>query len=195
MKEAVEKFIAAIEKALPEYEVVDYRTPEHGESFIPFYFNTKGGRINVETYDENYNFDKFEFRLIVRKKWVPKVNEIVAAKSDDRIYYVPFLRHHETGNSMTDDHGRKYDSYRKITEEERKELFPEEDSGLYVLVVEKDSSESNSKSKPIIFEAHAEDSSLDKVRELQKRMNHKYGKTRIARLTFIEDWVWAKYNK
>ena len=189
MKEAIEKFIAAIGKALDRHEIVDFRKPKKGEYFIPAdeysRFYTGIGDVEVTIcVNDNVEYEGDGSLFIVKEKWVPKVDQIVAAKKEGLIYYVPFWEPHKIGNGMNDDHGRAYDSYRKITEEERKVLFPEEDSGLYVLVADR-----YSKDRHIIFEQYADESSLSKTRERQKNIDHKYGKTRIARLTFIEDWV------
>jgi len=180
MKEAIEKFIAAIEKALPEYEVVDFRTPEIGDLFIPFCKNN--GKFTVDIC--NIDCFKDESRFIVSKKWVPKVGELVATINDEgNVYFVQFKDFTDGGfRSMLNI--RYLSPFRRITEEERKVLFPEEDSGLYVLVADR-----YSKDRHIIFEQYADESSLSKTRERQKNIDHKYGKTRIARLTFIEDWV------
>lgn len=67
---------------------------------------------------------------------------------------------------------------------------PEEEK-LYVLVSEHDCSELNRGirgSRPIIWEQYADRgaASLQETKALQARLGTKYGKTRIARLQFIE---------
>lgn len=62
---------------------------------------------------------------------------------------------------------------------------------LYVLVVERDCNVGDPHTpRPIVFEQHIDNgsASLSSVKEFQSRLAGRYGKTRIARLDFIEDW-------
>jgi hypothetical protein len=57
---------------------------------------------------------------------------------------------------------------------------------IYVLVAEKDSPRSK-KPKAIIFETYIDNSSLVDIAKFQKELGGRYGETKIAKLTFLED--------
>lgn len=63
------------------------------------------------------------------------------------------------------------------------------DDVLYVLVAERDTFAPPDGGRPIVFEQYLDQgaASLGSVRAAQRRIGDKYGKTRIAKLQFIED--------
>lgn len=60
---------------------------------------------------------------------------------------------------------------------------------IYVLVCERDTYEPRFDSRAIVMEQSAEqgDASLEAIKARQKYIGDKYGKTRIAKLQFIEE--------
>lgn len=60
---------------------------------------------------------------------------------------------------------------------------------LYALICERDTFKSEDGGRPIIWESYVDgdNASLEKVKLLQERLGNKYGKTRIARLVFIDE--------
>lgn len=60
------------------------------------------------------------------------------------------------------------------------------DDDIYVLVVERDTHKPEDGGRPIVFEQYTDDASLEKVQSFQTRLGNQYGKTRIAKLQFIE---------
>jgi len=60
---------------------------------------------------------------------------------------------------------------------------------LYVLVAERDVYHDVPNPRPIIWEQHIDhgEASLDSIKRRQERIGDRYGKTRIARLQFIEE--------
>lgn len=59
---------------------------------------------------------------------------------------------------------------------------------LYVLVCERDTGIERDDGRPIVFEQYIDDgvASLENVTAFQKRLGDKYGKTRIAKLQFVD---------
>lgn len=60
---------------------------------------------------------------------------------------------------------------------------------IYVLITERDTWRPEDGGRPIVFEQYIDNgvASLENVRAFQARLGDKYGKTRIAKLVFIED--------
>lgn len=63
------------------------------------------------------------------------------------------------------------------------------DSEIYVLVLERDTYEPQEDSRPIVFEQAIDRgaASLESIKAFQRKIGDRYGKTRIAKLEFIED--------
>jgi len=60
---------------------------------------------------------------------------------------------------------------------------------LYVLVCERDTFKPEDGGRPIVFEQYIDNgfASLESVQEFRNRIGDKYGKTRIAKLCFLDD--------
>lgn len=63
------------------------------------------------------------------------------------------------------------------------------DQDLYVLVCERDVGPDRTHARPIVFEAYIDRgvASLKNIKAFQNRLGDKYGKTRIAKLQFIDE--------
>jgi hypothetical protein len=61
---------------------------------------------------------------------------------------------------------------------------------IYILAVERDTYEPDETSRSIVFEQNIDNGAgtLEAVKAHQQRLGGRYGKTRIAKLDFIEDW-------
>jgi hypothetical protein len=59
---------------------------------------------------------------------------------------------------------------------------------LYVLICERDTYKPEDGGRPIVFEQYIDDNcaSLESIKGRQKQIGDKYGKTRIAKLEFID---------
>ncbi|MEW8001038.1 MAG: hypothetical protein AB2795_21055 [Candidatus Thiodiazotropha endolucinida] len=64
-----------------------------------------------------------------------------------------------------------------------------DDGELFVVTAERDTFDVREDSRSIVFEQHLDHgaANLDNVKEFQRRLGDKYGKTRIARLVFIDE--------
>lgn len=62
-------------------------------------------------------------------------------------------------------------------------------SDIYVLVAERDTRTPDEESRPIVWEQYVDgdSASLESVQAHQDRLGDAYGKTRIARLQFIDE--------
>ena len=60
---------------------------------------------------------------------------------------------------------------------------------IYVLVVERDTAKIENGGRPIVFEQYIDGNhaSLEAVKKFQARLGDMYGKSKIARLEFIEE--------
>lgn len=60
---------------------------------------------------------------------------------------------------------------------------------IHVLVCERDENESTPRSRPIILEQYidGDSASLERVKALQDKIGGRYGKTRIAKIFFIDE--------
>lgn len=63
------------------------------------------------------------------------------------------------------------------------------DDAIYVVVCESDTGINRKDGRSIVLEQYIDNgaASLEKVKEFQARLGYKYGKTRVAKLQFIED--------
>ncbi|MCG7985027.1 MAG: hypothetical protein JAY90_20035 [Candidatus Thiodiazotropha lotti] len=64
-----------------------------------------------------------------------------------------------------------------------------EDSELYVLTAERDTYEPRNDSRSIVFEQCLDHGTgtLESVKAFQKRLDDRFGKTRIAKLVFLDE--------
>ena len=62
------------------------------------------------------------------------------------------------------------------------------DEELYVLICERDVGPGRDDGRPIVFEQYIDNeaASLENVKAFQTRLGDKYGKTRIAKLQFVD---------
>jgi|LGVF01.2.fsa_nt_gb chloramphenicol 3-O-phosphotransferase len=58
--------------------------------------------------------------------------------------------------------------------------------GIYVVVAERDTYEPSERSRPIVFEQFADKASFRDAKQREGNIGSKYGKTRIARLVFVD---------
>ncbi|PUB87029.1 MAG: hypothetical protein DBP02_01945 [gamma proteobacterium symbiont of Ctena orbiculata] len=69
-----------------------------------------------------------------------------------------------------------------------KEPTTDPPDALYVITAERDTFDVREDSRPIVFEQYLDRgaASLDNAKAFQRRLGGKYGKTRIAKLLFID---------
>jgi len=69
---------------------------------------------------------------------------------------------------------------------ETTEIEHQDEQEIYVVVAERDTYDVREDSRPIVFETCTDTATLENAQSLRDRVGNRYGKTRIAKLQFID---------
>ena len=103
-----------IQSIVPEgYEAIGYRTPKSGEIYIS---------IDGKPHTAGFNFSN-DIHLILRKKWTPKVGEVIAVRDSEAMdwEFDVFERLRDDGDHPIGCARDYWAECRKLTPEERGE--------------------------------------------------------------------------